>query len=101
RTWARFKVWWVDVQNGHSTLATTGWSAWKYVRDTRRYTWPGGDSFTGGWRGGYRADVRIEWWNATRRLGWRAYRVTSYWFYDEYGAGPYGPFSWCAKAQVY
>jgi hypothetical protein len=100
RSWARYAVFLVDANNGHRKLQASSWSGWLRVRERVKSTWTGSTAFVADWQGNYRADVVIEWWNATRRVGRRKHRVTSYWWYDQYGTGPYGPVSSCHHLQV-
>jgi hypothetical protein len=100
RTSVRYAVYLVDATNGHRTLEVSNWSGWLRVREATRATWSGTTSFTYDWSGNYRVDLRVEWWKAGRRVGWRAHRVTSYQFFDQYNAGPYGPISSCHHFQV-
>jgi hypothetical protein len=98
RTWVHYRAELVDAADGHRTLASTGYSSWLRVREGRRRTWSGLTSLDADWRGSYRIDVLVEWWNRTRRVGYRWHRVKAYNYYDEYNVGPFGPFSSCYRA---
>ncbi len=100
-TRARYRAYLVDASQGHATLEVSGWSGWLRVREGRGSTWQGETAFSGGWRGNYRMDVRIEWWRSGRLVGWRAYRITTYNYFDQYNRGPNGPLSSCYKPQGY
>lgn len=101
RSLVRYAVWIVDAADGHATLASSNWSSWVRVSERQRLTWGGAPTaFVGDWRGNYRLDLRIEWWRSGRRIGWRAHRVDSYNWFDQYNTGPYGPVSSCHHLQV-
>ena len=95
-TWVRYKAYWVDGYTGN-TLVSSGWSSWRLASDRRRTTWGGSTYWSADWRGNYLLDIRVEWWKRSRRIGWRAHRTGTYYYYDQYDRGPYGPFSSCAR----
>jgi hypothetical protein len=95
-TYVRYKVFWMNAYNG-DILARSGWSSWRLASDRRRYTWGGSSSWSLDWRGNYYLDIFVEWWKRGRRIGWRDHRTGSYYFYDQYNRGPYGPYSSCAR----
>ena len=95
RTWVRYRV---DVTNAYSfdTIMPSGWSGWFSVRQNRWAYLPG-SAFDMDWQGYYGADVLIEWWNSTRRLGYRWHRLETFGYDDHYNRGPWGPFSNCNR----
>lgn len=95
RTYVRFKIYVTDRAAGDATLIESGWSDWLTLREWETAAW-GPTYYDMDWRGNYGVDVRIEWWNARRLLGWRAQRVTAFHYFDQYGVGPIGPLAWCA-----
>jgi len=101
RTSVRYRVYITNVFAGNTTLVASEWSGFIRVRQSQRRTWPGFTSFDMEWRGNYGVDIRIEWWNSKRMIGWRAYRINSFQFYDQYNAGPFGPISSCYKYTNY
>ena len=84
-----------------ATLATSSWSDYIRVRQSQMRSWPGTTVFDMDWRGNYGADIRIEWSNSKRVVGWRAYRTKAFGFFDQYNAGPFGPISSCYKYTAY
>ena len=98
RTYVRYRVFVTDAWNGYATVTSSGWSGWLTLTDGTGGTWSSPTVFDMDWRGNYGADVRIEWWNARRMVGWRAQRVTAFGYYDQFNTGPYGPMGSCAKA---
>jgi hypothetical protein len=100
RTYVRYRVDVTDAWN-FSALATSSWSDYIRVRQSQTSSWSGPTSFDMEWRGNYGADIRIEWWNSKRRIGWRAYRTGAFGFYDQYNVGPFGPISSCYKYTAY
>jgi hypothetical protein len=98
RSWVHYRAELVDAAYGYRTLATTDWSPWIRVRERRRRTWSGLISFEADWRGSYRIDVLVEWWNRTRKVGYRWHRVTAYDYFNQYDVGPFGPFATCYRA---
>jgi hypothetical protein len=53
------------------------------------------------WRGNYGVDIRVEWWNSKRMVGWRTYRLSAFQYFDQYNVGPFGPLSSCYKYHDY
>jgi hypothetical protein len=100
RTYVRFRVWVTNAFNG-ATLTSSGWSEFLRVRQSGTRTWPSPTVFTMVWEGNYGTDIRIEWWNSKRRIGWRAYRTQSFQYWDQYNRGPFGPLSSCYKPTQY
>lgn len=100
RTYVRYRVHFTDAFS-YSTLSVSTWSPFILVRQSQMRTWSGTTLFDGDWRGNYGADIRIEWWNARRMVGWRAYRTKAFGFYDQYRVGPFGPISSCYKYTAY
>jgi len=96
-TSVRFRVEVTDAFRDHATLTSSGWSSRIRVRQNRSRTWSGLTFQQMDWRGSYGADILVEWWNSTRRVGWRWHRNNSFNYYDHYGRGPYGPFSSCYR----
>jgi len=98
REMIRYGAWLVDAGTG-STIQFSGWSGLLSVRGSRWKTWSGETAFTADWRGNYRIDIRVEWWNRrlTRRIGWRADRITDYGYIDEWGTNWGGPFTSCMR----
>lgn len=96
--WVRYRAWLVGPSG--STVAVSNWSGWLRARDGRWATWGGLTSFTANWRGNYRIDLRIEWWNQRRLLGWRADRITRYYYIDEWNTRWGGPFTSCMRQPV-
>ncbi len=101
RTRVRYRVSVTDAFQGFGTLVTSGWSDFIRVRQSQRRTWTGFTSWDMEWRGNYGLDVRIEWWNSRRRVGWRDYRINAFQFFNQYNAGPFGPISSCYKYTAY
>ena len=99
REWVRFRAWLVNP-SGYGVGVWTDWSAWLRVRDDTWATWSGTTSLTADWRGNYRMDVAIEWWNNTRRIGWRTHRITDYYYIDEWNTSWGGPFPSCMRQPV-
>ncbi len=97
RTWVRYRVWLTDAWANFATLGTSSWSSYVRVRQSGTATWTGPTVFDMDWRGNYGADVRIEWWNAKRRIGWRSYRLTEFGYINQYNVGPTGPIGTCYK----
>jgi len=100
RTYVRYRVYVTNAFSG-ATLATSSWSAFIRVRQSGTGTWSGPTTFDMEWRGNYGADIRIEWWNSKRMVGWGAYRTAAFQFYDQYNVGPFGPISSCYKYTNY
>jgi hypothetical protein len=98
-SYVRFRVEVTDAYRDYATLTSSGWSSWVRVRQNGSRTWSGLTFFNMDWRGSYGADLLVEWWNLsrTRRIGWRWHRNNSFNYYDHYGRGPYGPFSYCYR----
>jgi hypothetical protein len=63
-------------------------------------TWTGETAFIADWRGNYRIDFRIEWWDQTRQLAWQARRITAYYYFDEWNTAWGGPFPSCMRQPV-
>lgn len=100
RRWARYRLFLMN--NAGRVIQTSTYSAWLRVRDDRWKTWSGSTMFSAAWDGApYWIDVRVEWWNSKRQIGWEAHRIYRYLYTDEYNAGPYGPFSSCYRVQAY
>lgn len=100
RTRVRYRVKITNALNGYTPIATSSWSSFIRVRQNQRKTWNGFTGWDMDWQGGYGLDVRIEWWNSRRRIGWRTYRLNAFQFYDQYNRGPYGPITYCYKYTV-
>ena len=97
-TWARYRTFLVD--SAGNTADATGWSGWLRASDQRGSVWTGAPAtLVGAWRGSYRLETRIEWWNSSRMLGWAAHAVARYQFFDQFNSGPYGPYSRCARSK--
>jgi hypothetical protein len=96
-TWVRFRVSVTDTFQGYATLQTSGWSAWRRVRQSGSAGWPAPTFFNMQWRGNDGADVEVEWWNARRMVGWSTHRLTAFGFYNQYNVGPVGPIGSCYK----
>ncbi len=96
-TRVRYAVWLSDAERDYATVARSGWSGWIRVHDGQARTWTGVTSFTAAWYGVYSLDVRIEWWRSGRLRGWRAHRIGSYQFFNQFNVGPLGPFGRCAN----
>ena len=101
RTWIRYRVFVTDAFRDFATVATSSWSDFIRLRQSDGGTWSSPTILDMDWRGNYGADVRIEWWNSKRMIGWRAHRVTEFLFYDQYDVGPFGPISSCYKYTAY
>ncbi len=97
RTWVRFRVSVTDAFQGSAPIQTSGWSAWRHVRQSGSAGWPAPTFFDLDWRGNYGADLEVEWWSSKRMVGWRTHRLTTFGFYDQYDAGPFGPIASCYK----
>ena len=97
RTYVRYRVEVTDAARDYATITSSGWSSKIFVRQNQSRTWSGATYLEMDWRGSYGADVLVEWWNSKRRIGWRWHRVTAFDYYDQYGRGPYGPFSYCFR----
>ena len=96
--WVRYVAWLVDPAG--NTVVVTPWSGWLSAGDGAWSTWSGETSLTADWRGNYRIDLRIEWWDASSLLAWRAHRITAYYYIDEWGTSWGGPFSSCMRQPV-
>jgi hypothetical protein len=102
RTFVRYRVDATDAFNDFSRLVTSSWSDYIQVRQSETGTWTGEPTtFDMDWRGNYGADIRVEWWNSKRMIGWRVYRLSAFQFFDQYNVGPFGPISSCYKYTVY
>jgi hypothetical protein len=97
RSYVRYRVFLTDASNNFATLQTSGWSGWLRLRQSTASGWSTPTFFDMDWRGNYGADVRIEWWSSRRMIGWRAHRLTSFGFYNQYDVGPMGPLASCFK----
>jgi len=96
--WVRYIAWLVDPAG--NTVLVTPWSGWLSAGDGVWSTWSGETSLTADWRGNYRIDLRIEWWDASSLLAWRAQRITAYYYIDEWGTSWGGPFPSCMRQPV-
>ncbi len=97
RSLVRYRVFFT-AQHNDQTVDVSGWSGTLRVSDRRAVTWAGAPTaFDGDWRLGYYLDIRVEWWRRGRLLGWRAHRIDTYHYFNQYNAGPIGPLTWCAK----
>jgi hypothetical protein len=96
--WVRYRAWLVDSA-GNDVLVSP-WSGWLQARDGAWATWRGETVFTANWRGNYRIEFRIEWWNKTQRIGWQAHRITDYLYFDEWNTAWGGPFTSCVRQPV-
>ncbi len=94
-TWARFALYFMTTSEQH--LATSEWSEWMRVSDRRTRSWTGYQYFVGFWTDFYLIDLRVEWFRGNRRVGWRAHRITTYNYWDQYNVGPLGPISACGQ----
>ena len=101
RTYVRYRVYVTDANRDNATLQVSGWSSSIAVRQSGWRSWAGITTFDMDWRGNYGADIRIEWWNSRRMIGWRAHRLSAFAFYDQYNVGPFGPLSSCYKYTNY
>lgn len=99
-TRVRYRVFVTNAYSG-AALVTSSWSGFLRVRQSSRRTWSGSTLFDMVWQGNYGSVVQIEWWNASRRVGWGNYRTGSFNFFDQYNRGPYGPISSCYKYTSY
>jgi hypothetical protein len=95
REWVRYRAYLVNTSE--RVLQTSGWSGWNRVSDYQWSTWTGQTFMSGHYSGSYYLDYRIEWWNGTasRRVGVLDLRISPYNYYNQYGAGPFGPLTWC------
>lgn len=101
RTLVRYRVDVTDAFNNFSPLSSS-WSGFIRVRQAEKLTWTGAPTtFEMDWRGNYGADIRIEWWNPNRLIGWRTYRLSAFQYFDQYNVGPFGPISSCYKYNGY
>jgi hypothetical protein len=96
--WVRYAAWLVD--SAGNTVSVTSWSGWLAAGDGAWATWTGETSFTADWRGNYRIDFRIEWWDQSSRLAWQVRRVTDYYYFDEWNTAWGGPFPSCMRQPV-
>jgi hypothetical protein len=96
--WVRFAAWLVDPAG--NTVSVTSWSEWLAAADGAWATWPGETSFTADWRGNYRIDFRIEWWDQSSRIAWQVRRITDYYYFDEWNTAWGGPFPSCMRQPV-
>lgn len=96
--WVRYAAWLVDPAG--NTVLVTPWSPWLSAGDGAWATWTGETSFTADWRGNYRIDLRIEWWDQSSRLAWRVHRITDYYYFDEWNTAWGGPFPSCMRQPV-
>lgn len=95
REWVRYGAWLVDP--ARNTVLASPWSGWLRAGDGTWATWRGETTFTANWRGNYRIEFRIEWWNQSRRIGWQVRRITDYYYFDEWNTAWGGPFSSCMR----
>jgi hypothetical protein len=96
RTWVRYRVDVTNAGGSYETLMESGYSDFFRVRQNKRYSLPG-STFNMDWRSYYGADVLIEWWNSTRRIGYRWHRLEQFLYFDNYNRGPWGPFPNCSR----
>jgi hypothetical protein len=96
--WVRYAAWLVDLAG--NTVQVTPWSGWLSAGEGAWATWTGETSFTADWRGNYRIDLRIEWWDQSSRLAWQAHRITAYYYFDEWNTAWGGPFPSCMRQPV-
>ena len=95
REWVRYAAWLVDP--ARNTVQVSNWSAWLRAGDGAWATWGGETSFKANWRGNYRIELRIEWWNQSRRISWQTHRITQYYYFDEWNTAWGGPFTSCMR----
>ncbi len=96
RTFVRYLVDVTNAASNHDTIFSSGWSEWFRLRQSQKVYLPG-SAFDMEWQGYYGADVLIEWWNSTRRVGFRWHRLERFRYIDHYGRGPWGPFPNCNR----
>jgi hypothetical protein len=96
--WVRFAAWLVDPAG--NTVLVTSWSGWLAAADGAWATWTGETSFTADWRGSYRIDFRIEWWDQSSLIAWQVRRITNYYYFDEWNTAWGGPFPSCMRQPV-
>lgn len=96
--WVRFAAWLVDPAG--NTVSVTSWSVWLAAGDGAWATWAGETSFTANWRGNYRIEFRIEWWDQNNRIAWQVRRITDYYYFDEWNTARGGPFPSCMRQPV-
>jgi len=102
RTYVRYRVYATDAFNNFPTLTTSSWSDYIRVRQSETGTWTGEPTtFEMDWRGNYGVDIRVEWSNSKRMVGWQAYRLSAFQYFDQYNVGPFGPISSCYKYHDY
>lgn len=95
REWVRYGAWLVDP--ARNTVLASPWSGWLRAGDGTWATWKGETTFTANWRGNYRIEFRIEWWNQSRRIAWKVRRITDYYYFDEWNTAWGGPFASCMR----
>jgi hypothetical protein len=98
REWVRYAAWLVNPYG--QTVQVSNWSDFIRASDGVWATWSGQTFFEADWRGNYRIEIRIEWWNRYRRIGWQAHRITDYYYIDEWGTSWGGPFPSCMRQPV-
>jgi hypothetical protein len=91
-SWVRWRSFLVD-RNGN-TIARNNYSEFEAAWDNAPASFASGQAFDRV-PAGSRIDIRIEWWNSTRQIGWVAYRVMSYVKYNGQ-VGPLGQLDSCA-----
>jgi hypothetical protein len=96
--WVRFAAWLVDPAG--NTVSVTSWSPWLAAADGVWATWTGETFFTADWRGNYRIEFRIEWWDQSNRIAWQWHRITGYYYFDEWNTAWGGPFPSCMRQPV-
>jgi hypothetical protein len=96
--WVRYAAWLVDPVG--NTVDVSSWSGWLSAEDGAWATWTGETFFIADWRGNYRIDFRIEWWDQSSQLAWQARRVTAYYYFDEWNTAWGGPFPSCMRQPV-
>jgi hypothetical protein len=94
----RYAAWLVDPAG--NTVAVSSWSGWLTAQDGAWATWSGETAFIADWRGNYRIDFRIEWWDQSRQLAWQVRRITAYYYFDEWNTAWGGPFASCMRQPV-
>jgi hypothetical protein len=96
--WVRYAAWLVDPSG--STVDVSSWSGWLAAGDDAWATWTGETAFFADWRGNYRIEFRIEWWDQSSLLAWQVRRITDYYYFDEWNTAWGGPFPSCMRQPV-
>ena len=81
-------------------VQVSSWSGWLSAADGAWATWAGETAFIADWRGNYRIDFRIEWWDQSNLLAWQVRRITDYYYFDEWNTAWGGPFPSCMRQPV-